>query len=318
MSDCAALPWVERWVPLPGPGALRVWSEGLGDPAHPVVLLVMGAMNQSIVWPDAFCAEVASAGFCVVRYDHRDTGRSAMVQYARHPYGLDALCDDAQAVAHAWGGARPVHWIGMSMGGVLAQMAALGLRREAHAARVASLVLMMTTPDLTVAARASAGMPTPGSTLPPPAPAYFEHLRGTLYRPVHSAHAMLERMVEGWRAANGNAPGFDAGTAHDLMQRALARTEHPLHALHHLAATLTAQDLGPRLGALALPALVVHGALDPLLPPAHGAALARLIPGAQWLAVDNMGHVFDSRHLPAVVPRIIWHLQQAIRSAAST
>jgi len=322
MNDAGALRWTERWIDLPGPESRRLWSEGLGDPAQPVVLLVMGAMNQSIVWPDAFCTEIASAGFCVVRYDHRDTGRSTVSSYPIQPYGLEALTADARAVARAWSGARPAHWIGMSLGGVLAQMAALGMGNDAqtsdtHGARsVCSLTLMMSTPDLTVATSASAGLPPTQTALPPPEPAYLQHLRTNLYRPVHTTSAMLEHMVDGWRAANGSAPDFDSDAARQLMQRALMRTDHPLHALRHLAATASARDLSDLLKSLRLPTLVVHGALDPLLPPAHGAALSRLIAGAALLQVQNMGHVFDRRHLDVVAPRIILHLQQAIRTMA--
>ena len=39
-----------------------------------------------------------------------------------------------------------------------------------------------------------------------------------------------------------------------------------------------------------LPTLVVHGAEDPLFPPAHGRALAAAIPGARLLELEGAGH----------------------------
>lgn len=334
--------WTQRWVEADytvspalrhttRPG-VRLWSEGFGDPGAPIVLLVMGAMNQGIVWPDAFCEEIASAGFCVVRYDHRDTGLSPAppyaLPYAMQPYGLAELAADAQAVALAWAGKRPVHWIGMSMGGVLAQMVALDMTHPSSSAgspghmqthtpaRIASLTLMMTTPDLSVPTRATTGMPQVStSALPPPLPAYLNYLGRSARDVAHAPDAVLDKIVEGWRAANGTAGGFDEAQTRTLAQRTLDRTTQPLSALNHVAATLGARDLSTALAHLHVPTLVVHGEDDPLLPPAHGTALARLIPGATLLRVPGMGHMFDSRHLAQITPRVIVHLQNAMRAA---
>ena len=54
---------------------LDSWTESFGDADLPAVLLIMGAMNQGIVWPDEFCAATARDGYRVIRYDHRDTGQ---------------------------------------------------------------------------------------------------------------------------------------------------------------------------------------------------------------------------------------------------
>ena len=326
--------WTTRWVDTESPASssmrhmqqtgVRLWSEGLGDSGQPVVLLVMGAMNQGMVWPDAFCEEIASAGFCVVRYDHRDTGQSPAppyaLPYAMQPYGLAELAADALAVALAWAGKRPVHWIGMSMGGTLAQMAALDIADPGSAthagAKIASLTLMMTTPDLSVAARATTGMPQfPASPLPPPLPAYLDYVSRSARDGAHTPDAVLDKMVEGWRAANGAAHGFDEAQTQALMQRVLERTSQPFGALNHVAATLGARDLSSALGQLHLPTLIIHGDDDPLLPPEHGAALARLIPNASLLRVPGMGHMFDSRHLKLITPKVIVHLQNAMRVA---
>jgi len=326
--------WTTRWVDTESPASssmrhmqqtgVRLWSEGLGDSGQPVVLLVMGAMNQGMVWPDAFCEEIASAGFCVVRYDHRDTGQSPAppfaLPYAMQPYGLTELAADALAVALAWAGKRPVHWIRMSMGGTLAQMAALDMAGAdlsgSAAAKIASLTLMMSTPDLSVPARATTGMPQfPASPLPRPLPAYLDYLGRSAHDGAHTPAAVLDKMVEGWRAANGTADGFDEAQTRALMQRSMERTTQPLGALNHVAATLGARDLSAALSQLHVPTLIIHGEDDPLLPPAHGEALASLIPQASLLRVPGMGHMFDSRHLARITPRVIVHLQNALRTA---
>ncbi len=63
-----------------------------------------------------------------------------------------------------------------------------------------------------------------------------------------------------------------------------------------------------RLSTLDIPALVIHGELDPLVPLAHGRALAGEIPGARLLAVAGMGHEAPPRQTwGIVVPAILKH-----------
>lgn len=58
----------------------------------------MGAMNSGLFWPDESCRSLAGLGLHVIRYDHRDTGRSSTVDFEEHPYALDELAEDALAV----------------------------------------------------------------------------------------------------------------------------------------------------------------------------------------------------------------------------
>ena len=107
------------------PDGLRLWSESFGDPDKPCILLIMGAMNQGIFWPEGFCNRLASAGFHVLRYDHRDTGRSSKVLYLRTPYDLATLARDAVAVLDGHGVAKASSIVGLSMGGYIAQILAI-------------------------------------------------------------------------------------------------------------------------------------------------------------------------------------------------
>jgi proline iminopeptidase len=49
-------------------------------------------------------------------------------------------------------------------------------------------------------------------------------------------------------------------------------------------------DLRPRLGEIQRPALVIHGAKDPI-PIRYSEELARLLPSARWVPLDSCGHV---------------------------
>lgn len=124
----------EKWITTHE--GLSLWSETLGVAGDKPVLLIMGAMNPALFWPDEFCLALAGRGLRVIRYDHRDTGRSAKVNFARHPYSLDELTDDALAILDGYGVER-ASVVGLSMGGYIAQLVA-----ARHAQRVNKLVLL--------------------------------------------------------------------------------------------------------------------------------------------------------------------------------
>jgi pimeloyl-ACP methyl ester carboxylesterase len=69
--------------------------------------------------------------------------------------------------------------------------------------------------------------------------------------------------------------------------------------LRHMLAVLTQPNRGPRLRALKVPTLVVHGLADKMVHVSGGRATAAAIPGAELLLIDGMGHdmpppLFDS------------------------
>jgi pimeloyl-ACP methyl ester carboxylesterase len=125
-----------------------------GDPAGDPLLLVMGLGGPMTWWPEELCVQLAEAGFHVVRYDNRDTGRSTRMsgrvttgRLARAfvgrpvaaPYSIGDLAQDALALMDHLGWTS-AHVAGISMGGMIAQTMAL-----AAPERVRSLTSMMST-----------------------------------------------------------------------------------------------------------------------------------------------------------------------------
>ena len=51
--------------------------ETFGAPTDPAILLIMGSSGSMDWWEDEFCERLAGGSRFVIRYDHRDTGRSA-------------------------------------------------------------------------------------------------------------------------------------------------------------------------------------------------------------------------------------------------
>src|ERR671935_2324124 len=119
---------------------VELCTEPFGDPGDPPVLLVMGVGGSMLWWEKGFCGLLAEGGRFVIRYDHRDTGRSVTYEPGRPQYTGADLVADAVGVLDAYkiGGA---HVVGVSAGGAFAQLLALGFPD-----RVLSLVLISTSP----------------------------------------------------------------------------------------------------------------------------------------------------------------------------
>jgi len=98
-----------------GDGGISLYSEAFGSPTDPPLLLIMGAMSSGVWWPEDFCRRLAGSGRFVIRYDHRDTGRSTSYEPGQAAYSVEDLADDAIRVLDGYsiGGA---HLIGMSLG----------------------------------------------------------------------------------------------------------------------------------------------------------------------------------------------------------
>jgi pimeloyl-ACP methyl ester carboxylesterase len=125
-------------------GGLRLWTERSGAPEDPAVLLVMGTSAPAIGWPDelveALVEALVEGGRQVLRFDHRDTGRSDCVDFAARPYTLADLAADTVAVLDGHDVAA-AHVVGASLGGAVAQWLAVH-RPE----RVRTLTAIMTGP----------------------------------------------------------------------------------------------------------------------------------------------------------------------------
>src|SRR3954453_14221882 len=161
----------ERFV-TSGPG--RLWTERAGDPAHPAVLLIMGSAAQGITCADALVARLVDRGVQVIRFDHRDPGRSSVADFDAHPYALADLAGDCLAVLDGYG-LPAAHLAGASMGGMIAQWLAVH-----EPARVRSLTLLTTSPMGYRPGPAEAGEPPAPDDLPAPEPAFLAHLAAGL------------------------------------------------------------------------------------------------------------------------------------------
>ena len=112
------------------------------DAADPAILLISGMGGSMDWWEEEFSQRLAAGRRFVIRYDHRDTGRSVSYPAGAPGYTGADLAADVVGVLDAFG-RRSAHLAGISMGGALAQQVAL-----AHPDHVDSLALMSTSPPV--------------------------------------------------------------------------------------------------------------------------------------------------------------------------
>ncbi|NLE95473.1 MAG: alpha/beta hydrolase [Dehalococcoidia bacterium] len=279
-------------------GDVNLWTEAFGHRSDTPLLLIMGAMNQGIAWPRPFCEQLAACGHFVIRYDHRDTGLSSVVDISKHPYTLAEMADDAWRILDAYE-AHDAIVVGMSMGGYIAQLLA-----AERPGRVTRLVLLSTSADHRPYMAATAGCPLGDALLPPPAPRYLSYLTHAASQPVLTSADEMELRVEGWRATHGGSLPFPQPEVREMLEQSAARARDALSPFHHASAVAASPDRIALVRRIVAPTLVIHGEDDPCLPFEHGQFLAEAIPRAQLLALD-MGHMLHPAHIPAMVHAIV-------------
>lgn len=241
-----------------------------GAPDDPAVLLIAGAAQSMDWWTPEFCGLIRDEGYQVIRYDHRDTGRSTTSPPGHPGYSAVEFTSDPVRILDSFG-IDSAHLIGVSMGGGIAQTIAVEFP-----GRVRTLTLIATSP--------AGGTPPP---LPPPTESVQATFSGDSHIDWSDPDAVLTHRVEGERPFAGSW-GFDEARIRAIAALEIRRGGDiaAAEANHFLIAAETTVDPA----AIRAPTLVVHGASDPMFPLPHGEALARMVPDSTLLVLDGMGH----------------------------
>ncbi|MEM7545890.1 MAG: alpha/beta fold hydrolase [Pseudomonadota bacterium] len=261
------------------------------------ILLIMGLAAQLTAWPDAMLDDLNAAGFRTIRFDNRDIGLSEKMDGVRVPgviaqvimkrlrlrrhrsYTLSDMAADAAGVMDALGLER-AHVVGVSMGGMIAQILA-----ATRPDRVSSLTAIMTSTN-------APGLPGPrrdvGKLLTNPGP------------PARTEAQAIERSMAMWRLISTVDGG---GTEEDLLARVtrgVQRSMSPAGIRRQTAAIIETGDLRRYTRQITVPTLVIHGDSDPLVNIAGGRDIARIVPGARLEVMEGMAHDLPPRHLPHI------------------
>jgi len=232
----------------------------------PPLLLLHGAEADHSMF-DAF-APLLADDFTVIAYDQRDSGGT---MNPSSPYGFEELADDAAALIAALGYKR-ANVFGTSFGGVIAQVLA-----ARHPERIDRLVLSSTF--------------RPGAPLPSINPEFprFAELRSRLPESVGEFAKFF--FTPDYLERHPEAVSVFAGGKRTEEQRARRGAVIP-------------RPISVDLGRITATTLVVVGAEDRLIPPAHTLSLAKDIKGAKTATIVGVGHV-ATRQNPAAVAAVV-------------
>jgi len=277
---------ITRYVSSKAP--IRLWVEGIGEQSNPAVILIAGAGAHAHFLTDAFCQEIIRAGYFVLRFDHRDTGYSSAVDYAKNPYTVFDLVDDVLAILDAFGIAR-AHVVGHSMGGNIAQLLACR-----HPERLISF--------------ASLSCATVGSQASPPEDVMKPLLEN---KPTQNFETSLEGFMRSWKILNGDMP-LDREMATAYTKELYTRSFHPVGvAWNHIHAQANIPDRTEELGKMTVPGLFLHGEKDMLASPVGGKLTARATKNGGFELIPKMGHMFFDRALESLIAkRLVQHFSQ--------
>jgi len=252
----------------------------------------MGTGASMLWWDEDFCGLLAGGGRFVIRYDHRDTGRSATYEPGRPGYSGADLIADAARVLDAYELPR-AHLVGVSAGGAFVQLLAVN-----HSDRVCSLVLISTSPAL------------PGERALPPPTAEFGRFVSTAAADWSDPASVVEYLVGYSHMLAGGRRPFDDAWMRALVRRDVERARD-FAAVRNHDVLPQAEAPSASLSAISAPTLVIHGTADPMFPIEHGEALADEIPGARLLPLEDAGHGVDRADWETIAGAILEHTAPA-------
>lgn len=303
-------PNVEGYATAETTGVQR-WYQRTGPLDSVPVVLINGSDTPAEVWHAEFVDQILGEGFQVIRYDPRDCGRSERLPWPKGfdarswtpdvppPYPLTALMDDLDGLLDALA-VDEAHFIGVSMGGMIAQLMAIN-----HPDRVLSLSLLSTSPS--------------SSFDPEVDPLSEEHLSGVgkmmETAGMDSAFSFLygdrwiTRLTEAMQVVTGASDGGGDNEA-------LIRETEEIGGYNFMSgqgfAIASAPSRVADLPRVSAPTLVLHGTEDPWFRFSHAELLAELIPDAQLIAIEGEGHAAPRDMYNPYVRVVTDHMKHAM------
>lgn len=245
---------------------VRMCFRDEGDPDGEPLLLIMGLASQLIHWPQEVVDALGKRGYRVIRPDNRDSGLTEW-KNAPSQYYLRALARDAvELLDHL--GIGQAHVVGASMGGMIAQLLAIE-----YTPRVLSLCSIMSTPHVSIGMADGDVLQLLTRPLPPD--------RGDAINQIADLYAVI-----------GSKTYADSERERRLAlaTQAYDRSQHPEGGARQVNAAVIAPNRTSGLRQLRLPALVIHGAEDPLIKIAGGEATHAALADSVYLPFEAMGH----------------------------
>ena len=307
---------------------INIWYEEFGDKNQETILLIMGANANCMQWDREFIDQLVLNDFHVVRFDNRDVGKSTW--FGKEPtfnkfikilpnfllkmivnsifglavddkgrfkfsestptqYNLLDMAQDAVSLMDVLK-IKKAHIIGASMGGMITQIIALD-----YPERVLSITPIMTSPGIQ------------NESLSGPTEELLEAMKKSF---VFNLKGRVEDgVVEIYRQLTGTRFPFNEDEFREKLKPIIAHGNNPF-ALHG-AAVGASPDRTSRLNEIKVPALIIHGTEDAILPLDHGVAVADGIKDSKRMIMEGVGHEIPEELLPEIVSKIVENIKRA-------
>lgn len=265
---------------------VEIYSESFGDPGNPAVLLIMGAMSSLDWWDEEFCRRLAEHGRFVIRYDHRDLGKSTVYEPGTSNYTITDLADDAIGVLNAYS-IEKAHVTGMSLGGMIGQIMAVK-----NPDRVQTLTIIASS----VFGSAQAELPQMDQRI-------LDYHSKSASINWSDKESSISYLAEGWKVLSGRKP-FEKERMYRLAEKEYSRAKQ-IQSRFNYVMLGGGEEYLDRMGEITVPAVIIHGTDDPALPYEHGLALAKAIPHAELVTLEGSGHEIHTEDWDRIIEAAI-------------
>ena len=244
------------------------------------LVLIRGLSTQMIHWDPDWLNALVEAGHAVITFDNRDVGLSTHCTppHPKSHYSLGDMAGDVTGLMDHLDLPK-AHVVGISMGGMIAQRMAID-----GPERVASLTSIMSTSG-------DPGLPGPTD----------EALKALMKPPAHDRAGYIADQVRNGQVFHGPSEPFDEVAAAQKAGEAFDRAFDPAGVARQMSAIQRDPPRGTALAQVRMPALVIHGSADPLVPAPCGQATADALPSARFLLIEGMGHDLPRSAWPEIL-----------------
>ena len=279
---------------------VKIFYEDLNFSENPkgTILLINGAAETMIQWPEKMIRTLIKNDFRVIRYDNRGLGQSDWIKKwsKRNDYNLEEMARDALAVtSHLM--IEKFHIIGYSTGGMIGQILAIN-----HPEKIKTLTNLMSSgylfdPEaekadskrLNQLKKMILGYRNKKRDLKKALKFHFKlsHLWIGSDNCVHNHEKQLEKTLYEIKKRNGfNKKAF----------------------YQHKKAIKNSGSRYSKLKIIKTPSLIIHGSDDPLIKCSHSKKMASLIHGSKLFIIRGMGHDFNQNFKNRINSIILPHI----------
>ena len=279
---------------------VKIFYEDLNFSENPkgTILLINGAAETMIQWPEQMIRTLIKNDFRVIRYDNRGLGQSGWIKKwsKRNDYNLEEMARDALAVtSHLM--IEKFHIIGYSTGGMIGQILAIN-----HPEKIKTLTNLMSSgylfdpeaekPDskkIAMLRKLIFSYRNKERDIDKVLKFHFklDHLWIGKDNYVHQQEKQIQKTLYEIKFRNGfNKKVFD----------------------QHRRAIKNSGSRYRKLKTIKVPTLLIHGSDDPLVKVSHSKKLASLIHGSRLVIIRGMGHDFNKNFKNRINSIILPHI----------